>query len=75
MNLGSFITGAEIIRKYYSARDGYHLAAEHDQIYLYPTDHPMTEEDVFAVKELGWFQDDVGDDDEYDPTSGWSCYV
>lgn len=74
MDLGSFITGAEIIRKYYSAQDGYHLAAEHDQIYLYATDRPMTEEDVLTVKELGWFQDDV-EDDEYDPNNSWSCYV
>lgn len=75
MNLGSFVAGVEIIRKYYSARDGYHLAAEHDQIYLYPTDHPMSEEDVAAVRDLGWFQDDASDSDVYDPAGGWSCFV
>ena len=74
MDLGSFVAGVEIIRKYYSVQDGHHLAAEHDQIYLYPTDHPMSDEDIAVVKDHGWFQDDVSGD-EYDPTSSWSCYV
>lgn len=74
MDLGDFKSGVEIISRYYADPSGYHLAAEHDQIYLYPTDSPMSEEDVAAVKELGWFQDG-GEDDVYDSDNGWSCYV
>ena len=60
--------------------DGYDIGAEHDQFYTYPTDYPLTAEDVQCMVDLGWFQEEVPHEDEftadlYDPEEGWSAYV
>jgi hypothetical protein len=73
MNLKNFADGLSIIRKYYKNPDGYHMGAEHDQIYLYATDNPMSAEDVAALRLLGWFQPEIGED--YSPEDRWSCFV
>lgn len=79
MNLKNFVEGITILQPYYDMPDGYHLGAEHDQIFLYATSRPVSDEDVKKLRELGWFQSEVlTDDDEkpvYDPTEGWSAYV
>lgn len=41
MNLKNFIEGINTLRPYYEEPDGYHLGAEHDEIYLYATDRPL----------------------------------
>lgn len=74
MNLHEFRRGLDVFSMYYADAEGYHLAAEHDQIYLYPSDSPMSEDDVATVKALGWFQEDTPED-EYSPDDGWSCFV
>jgi uncharacterized protein YqhQ len=58
MNLKNFIDGVDILKKYYDNLGGYHLGAEHDQIYLYQTDKPLSDEDQTKMKSLKWFQPD-----------------
>ena len=82
MTLRNFILGLDIIRAHYDDPDGYHLGAEHDTIYVYPTDTPLNSEEAKAVCELGFFQEDaeVPDDKDfgpeyYDPEEGWAHYA
>jgi hypothetical protein len=78
MNLKSFTDGVAILLPYYTNHNKYHLGAEHDQIYLYKTDLPLSEEDQKKMCDLGWFQSDCGlssDGGEYDPEDGWRAFV
>ncbi len=76
MNLKNFVAGVEILLPYYNKPDGCHLGAEHDQIYLYATDAPLTDVDVARMRELGWFQPEQDDDGQpYDQEDGWSAFV
>jgi hypothetical protein len=76
MNLKDFTTGLGIISKYYNDSEGYHLGADHDVIYIYPPEGPISEEDVAALRKLEFHQE--SDDDEtigYDPDESWWAYV
>jgi hypothetical protein len=82
MKLGKFIQGLDVLRNFYDNPNGYHLGAEHDQIYVYATDSPLPAESVKFLVELGWFQPgvNIGEDDDfkaehYVPDEGWSVYV
>jgi hypothetical protein len=79
MKLSNFVQGLMILTAYYEGADGYHLGAEHDIIYAYPTDTPMGMEAVKRMIELGWFQSDFDGEDftvnDYDPEDGWAAYV
>ena len=77
--LSKFIQALQIFQKYYD-KDGYNTGAEHDQFYVYPTDKPLSEEDLRTVVVLGWFQEEVGHEgvfqvSDYDPSEGWSAFV
>ena len=79
MNMSDFLAGIEILRPHYVTPDGYNLGAEHDVIYAYSTDSPLTDEEVKTMKELGWCQADVVHDDEgnapYDLEEGWAAHI
>lgn len=75
MNLKNFCEGLAILAPHYDKLDGYHLGAEHDQIFLYATNRPLSEEAVAKMRELGWFQPEQDDDAPYDPGEGWSAFV
>lgn len=79
MSLKDFLEGVAIIQAFYDEPGGYHLGAEHDQIYLYATTKPMDEDSVKKLRELGWFQVGAVDDGEgdvvYDPSASWSAFV
>lgn len=83
MSLEKFMKGLHILLPFYDKPDGYHLGAEHDQIYIYATDRPVGADDVAELLSLGFFQPDVHlpeDQDEatvadYKPDKGWSVYV
>lgn len=78
MQLSKFIEGLTILRPHYNDQDGYHLGAEHDQIYIYATDTPLSEEELKKLYGLGFFQPDVEDfvgPESYQPQDGWSAYV
>ncbi len=80
MILSRFIAGLQILQPYYD-KDKYSIGAEHDVVYVYRTDRPLTPEDVGRMVALGWFQPEVhtGDDsftaDHYDPEEAWGTYV
>ena len=79
MNLKNFVDGINILRPYYDKQDGYHLGAEHDEVYLYATDKPVSEEDLKKLLSLGWFQSEGGAHEEtpqdYNPSSGWMAFT
>jgi hypothetical protein len=75
MNMDNFIRGITILQAYFDQPDGYHIGAEHDQFYIYPTDQPLTALGVKELFAIGWFQPDAEDTDVYDPEQGWSAYV
>lgn len=75
MKLSDFLEGLQTLRPYYHGQDGYHIGAEHDQFYAYATDTPLTVEDVQKMRDLGWFQPEQGDNEEYDPENGWSAFT
>jgi len=82
MKMKNFVDGLNILRPYFDDPDGYHIGSEHDQFYVYQTNHPLTPEDVAKMRALGWFQPDARIPDEpegaeapYNPEDGWSAYT
>ena len=75
MKLKNFIEGLRILQPYYLGCDGYHIGADHDQFYVYRTDSPLTPEDIEKMRDLGWFQPDAPNDNEYDPADSWSAFT
>lgn len=82
MTAKELIAGLNLLQPYYKDPGGYNVGAEHDQIYAYATDCPLTTNDVFNMCDLGWFQEGVKVEDDkdfgpdnYDPEEGWSTYV
>ena len=78
--MSDVIKGLKYLAEYFDD-DGYHISAEHDTIYVYPTDRPLPQAVVRWMIDLGWLQPDAeGDDDEfkaenYDPEESWAFYV
>lgn len=79
MKLSKFIEGVSLLSAHYSNLDGYHIDAEHDQFFMHPTDTPLSHEEFTKLCSLGWFQDEVERDDnwnfEYDKDCGWCAHV
>jgi len=75
MKLDDFINGINILRPYFKDPNGFHIAAEHDQFYVYATDFALSDKDVKKLDELGWFQPETEEDDPYNPNEGWSAYT
>lgn len=79
MKLKNFLEGITILQKYYREPDGYHLSADHDVIYLYGTETPLSEQDLAEMIKLGWFQANSEDGEfkasDYDSDEGWQCYT
>lgn len=66
MQLGNFIDGLNIIRKY-EADDAYSIRAEHDQFWVSGADLALSAEDKAEIERLGWWIDPDAD--------GWSAWV
>lgn len=75
MNLKDIMRGLEILKPHFNDEAGYHMGAEHDQIYVYATDKPLPIEAAKELMKLGWFQPDTDDDAGYSLDDGWSCFV
>jgi hypothetical protein len=81
MKMNDVIEGLQILQKYFDDPNGYNTAAEHDQIFVYPTNKPVSPEDVARLRELGWFQPDAGSrgveagKEPYEPEDGWTAYT
>lgn len=74
MKLSSLIEGLKTLQPYYEDADGYHIGAEHDQVYVYPTARALTPEDVQKMRDLGWFQPEQADE-EYNAEESWSAFT
>jgi hypothetical protein len=82
MTTRNIIEGLQTLMPFYDKPDGYHVGAEHDVIYGYATDKPLTPEALAKMIELGWHQEyDERDYDEdfsaadYRPDEGWHAYT
>jgi len=76
------MAGLHTLLPYYDNVDGYHTSAEHDVLSTYPTDRPLSEDDVQRMLDLGWFQEDSEweDSDEmkatdYKTDESWACFT
>lgn len=74
------IEGLTILEKYRDTQGGFDVGAEHDILYAYPTDQPLSQDDIKRLVELGWFQENVEFGDEfgvehYDQGESWTCYT
>lgn len=82
MNLKGMLAGILTAQPYYEKPDGYHLNAEHDQIWLAATDKMMDAPDVQKMLEAGWHQEHDGRDygkdmtvADYRSDESWTCYT
>lgn len=81
MQTAAIIEGMTILEKYRNREDGFNTGAEHDVIYAYATDKPVSTEDLERLVKLGWFQGDVDCGEEkfaakhYDPQESWKCFA
>lgn len=57
MKRTKFLLGLNILSKYYNGGNEYTMGAEHDQIYAYATDRPLSEEDWYKLTGYGWSAD------------------
>ena len=70
MILSKVITGMEILKKYYE-KDWFNVGADHEIIYMYATDKPVSDEDRVILIDLGWSQDT----EEYNQEESWHAYL
>lgn len=78
MDVKNFLEGMHTLRPYYTHPDGYNMGAEHDIIYMYATNKPLTESDVQKMFALGWFQPECivdGDHGPYSFEDGWAAHT
>lgn len=82
MKTKNIVEGLQILMPYYDQPDGYHASAEHDVLSVYPTDKPMSIDDVAKLVCLGWSQDYDDRDynrsfttDDYRSSEGWRAFV
>jgi len=76
MRTKDIIEGLTILQGYRDKPDGFDVGAEHDVLYAFATDRPLSAEDVARMIALGWHQEGRSDDGpEYDPEESWAAYV
>jgi hypothetical protein len=80
VKLYDMLSGIEILKPYYNDPHGYNIGADHDIIYFYATDTPLSEADQKRMFDLGFNQCDSEESEDgehtiYDPENSWSCYV
>ena len=73
----NIIAGMQILLPYYKQTDGYHTGADHDVIYAYSTDSPVSPEDIAKLVGMGWFQSGGANSDggAYLPDEGWKAFT
>jgi len=66
MSTLNLIKGLQLLETFRTDKGGYTTSAEHDVIYAYATDIPLTNEAKMKMFDLGWFQeDDAVDEDSW----------
>ena len=76
--INQMIEGLTILSKYYNKYgESYNLGADHDVVYIYQTDRPVSDEDVARLRKMSFFQENVDHEEgePYDPREGWMVYV
>jgi len=71
--LSKILEGINIINSYYT-QDGYNMEAEHDQIFMAATDHPIIPRDLRKLWDIGWFQK-YQPEGEYSQEEHWALYI
>lgn len=75
MKLSELTRAIEILTPHYhKGGDGYYVGAEHDQIYLYATQTPLSEAELKEMDDLGWFQEYPANN-EYDLNESWTHFT
>lgn len=80
MKTTAIIEGLQILEKYRDKPDGFNCGAEHDEIHAYPTDKPLSTEDLGKMIELGWLQtrpdySTAFSASDYRVNEGWYCFT
>lgn len=75
MKLKNVIEGIEILRPHYLDPDGFNITAMSEQIVLFSTGEPLSEDEVKKLKDLGWCQDVTNPQAPYDPAELWIALV
>lgn len=83
MTTKEVIEGLEILRPYYDKPDGHNIGADHDVIYAYATQRPLSDADVERMIALGWHQEHDGRGDyeedmtlkDYRMEESWNAFV
>jgi hypothetical protein len=82
MKTRNIIEGLKTLEPYYANPGGYNCGANHDVIYGYPTDKPLTDDDVKTMIDLGWHQEyderDYNEDfsvKDYRSDESWHAYT
>jgi len=74
MKTKDLMVGINILLKYYDNLDGWFVGCEHDQLYMFSTDKPVSPEDAQKLHELGWFQEGI-EAPNYSLDESWSAFV
>ena len=82
VKISELIGGLQVLQPYYDGGDGYHVGAEHDVVYAYPTALPLSDVEVAKMLEFHWHQEDRPDMNardmeirDYNPHSTWTAFV
>jgi hypothetical protein len=77
--MNDLIKGLVILAGYCDTPSGGMTGAEHDEIHVYATDRPVSEEHHCELYHLGFFQegnsDGHGPYTNYQPQEGWMYYT
>ena len=77
------LSGISLLMTYFDDQEGYNVGCEHDELRVYATDRPLTDEDVQKMIDLGWHQEHDGRGDysedfaleHYRIDEAWVSYV
>ena len=76
------IEGLQILQQYRDKPNGFDIGADHDVIYAYRTDRPLSAEHILRLIELGWHQEhderNYNDDfalKDYRQEESWRAYT
>ena len=73
MKLTNFISGLQVLQKYYTIDPDFSVTYDGDFL-AEPTNHLVSDEDVKLLKLYGWLQEGSHKSDPYDPKFGWLAY-
>lgn len=79
--MNKVLEGLLVLQPYYKSED-FKINVGHDEIFVEPTDEPLSKDDINKMIGRGWFQPDADCDDDgefhanhYDVDEWWSIYV